>query len=81
MKANASDVKVGETVKLSVEASENSPVYLLGVDQSVLLLKSGNDLDKKKVLEILQGKIIQNFDCKEGYALKLIYFKPTKQLH
>ena len=60
--ANASDVKVGESVKLSVEASENSPVYLLGVDQSVLLLKSGNDLDKKKVLEILQGKRVQNFD-------------------
>ena len=55
-----------------MKASENSPVYLLGVDQSVLLLKSGNDLDKKKVLEILQGKIIQNFDCQEGYALKLI---------
>jgi hypothetical protein len=38
-----------------VKAQPNSQVCLLGVDQSVLILKSGNDIAKETVLEeILQ---------------------------
>ena len=53
--ASETMVKVGDNVDIAVQAAENSPVYVLGVDQSVLLLKSGNDIDQKKVLEVLQG--------------------------
>jgi CD109 antigen len=52
--ASSKEVQVGETINIDVTAAEESPVYFLGVDQSVLLLKSGNDIDKKKVLEVLQ---------------------------
>lgn len=43
--------KPSETVDISVTANPNSFVGLLGVDQSVLLLKSGNDIDKSTVSE------------------------------
>ena len=43
--ASDTTVEVGDTVNIDVTAAENSPVYVLGVDQSVLLLKSGNDID------------------------------------
>jgi hypothetical protein len=36
-------------VNLTVTSDSNSLVGLLGVDQSVLLLKSGNDLDKSLI--------------------------------
>lgn len=39
----------GERVKLKVKADPNSYVGLLAVDQSVLLLKSGNDITKEMV--------------------------------
>lgn len=52
--ASATQVQVGDMVNIDVTAAENSPVYFLGVDQSVLLLKSGNDIDEKKVLQVLQ---------------------------
>lgn len=54
MLSSATDVKVGDSVDITITAAPNAPVYFLGVDQSVLLLKSGNDVDQKKVLNILQ---------------------------
>ncbi|GMT28413.1 hypothetical protein PFISCL1PPCAC_19710 [Pristionchus fissidentatus] len=39
----------GQTVKFKVKADPNSYVGLLAVDQSVLLLKSGNDITKEMV--------------------------------
>uniref|UniRef100_A0A1A9W1T1 TEP1-F n=1 Tax=Glossina brevipalpis TaxID=37001 RepID=A0A1A9W1T1_9MUSC len=47
--------KPGEEISLEVRTDPNSYVGLLGVDQSVLLLKSGNDLDFDAVLNDLQG--------------------------
>ena len=41
--------KPGENVTITVDAKENSYVGLLGVDQSVLLLKSGNDINNEAV--------------------------------
>lgn len=45
--------KPGEQVTISVNTKPNSYVGLLGVDQSVLLLKKGNDLEKSTVFEEL----------------------------
>jgi hypothetical protein len=41
---NAEETQPGKNVELTVEAKPNSYVGILGVDQSVLLLKSGNDI-------------------------------------
>ena len=38
------ETQPGTDVELTVEAKPNSYVGILGVDQSVLLLKSGNDI-------------------------------------
>lgn len=45
--------KPGETLGITVSTKPNSYVGLLGVDQSVLLLKKGNDLEKSAVFEEL----------------------------
>lgn len=45
--------KPGDQVSITVSTKPNSYVGLLGVDQSVLLLKKGNDLDKSAVFEEL----------------------------
>jgi Alpha-2-macroglobulin bait region domain len=45
--------KPGEQVSIKVSTKPNSYVGLLGVDQSVLLLKKGNDIEKSAVFEQL----------------------------
>lgn len=40
-------------MRISVNTKPNSYVGLLGVDQSVLLLKKGNDLEKSAIFEEL----------------------------
>jgi hypothetical protein len=42
--ANSEETQPGTDVELTFEAKPNSYVGILGVDQSVLLLKSGNDI-------------------------------------
>ncbi|KAI8125172.1 CD109 antigen [Lucilia cuprina] len=48
-------VKPGEEVKLNIKTDPESFVGLLGIDQSVLLLKSGNDLDSEKIINDLNS--------------------------
>lgn len=50
----ASQAKPGQEVTLNIKTDPNSYVGLLGVDQSVLLLKSGNDLDLSAILNDLK---------------------------
>ncbi|XP_041450764.1 CD109 antigen isoform X1 [Drosophila obscura] len=47
------DAKPGEEVQLRVKTDADSFVGLLGVDQSVLLLKSGNDLSRDEIFNSL----------------------------
>lgn len=47
------NAKPSEEVKLKVKTDADSFVGLLGVDQSVLLLKSGNDLNKDDIFNSL----------------------------
>lgn len=47
--------KPGEDVKLKIKTDPESFVGLLGVDQSVLLLKSGNDLDKDQIFNSISN--------------------------
>ncbi|XP_053692791.1 thioester-containing protein 1 allele R1-like isoform X3 [Sabethes cyaneus] len=49
-----SESKPGEQVNITISTNPDSYVGLLGVDQSVLLLKSGNDITKDKVFDELK---------------------------
>lgn len=51
VRSSKEEAKPGQEVELSVQTQPNSLVGLLGVDQSVLLLKSGNDITSKDVEE------------------------------
>lgn len=53
MELSTNQTKPGEDLKITVNTKPNSYVGLLGVDQSVLLLKKGNDLEKSTVFEEL----------------------------
>jgi hypothetical protein len=55
---NSEETQPGTDVELTVEAKPNSYVGILGVDQSVLLLKSGNDITE------VNGKIVCIFHAK-----------------
>jgi len=46
---SAEEAQPGESLNISVNAKPNSYVGLLGVDQSVLLLKKGNDIEKSTI--------------------------------
>uniref|UniRef100_A0A453YTT2 CD109 antigen n=1 Tax=Anopheles gambiae TaxID=7165 RepID=A0A453YTT2_ANOGA len=46
--------KPGQDVEISISTNPDSYVGLLGVDQSVLLLKSGNDITKQQVFSELE---------------------------
>lgn len=50
---SADQAKPGEQLSITVNTKPNSYVGLLGVDQSVLLLKKGNDLEKSAIFEEL----------------------------
>lgn len=47
--------KPGEDISLTISTKPNSLVALLGVDQSVNLLKSGNDLDQGEIFKELES--------------------------
>ncbi|XP_050320291.1 alpha-1-macroglobulin-like [Bactrocera neohumeralis] len=48
-------VKPGAYINLNIDTEPNSYVGLLGVDKSVLLLKSGNDFDAKTIFDDLRN--------------------------
>ncbi|XP_037884019.1 CD109 antigen-like [Glossina fuscipes] len=70
-----SQAKPGQEVSLNVKADPNSYVGLLGVDQSVLLLKSGNDLHLHAILNDL--KPYKNWE--ENEWLRNTYKVPGKK--
>lgn len=43
----------GQEIDITVISKPNSYIGLMGIDQSVLLLRSGNDLDKSEVFDEL----------------------------
>ncbi|XP_033103838.1 CD109 antigen-like, partial [Anneissia japonica] len=47
-------VEPGDNINVDVTATKGSLIYLLAIDQSVLLLKSGNDITQQKVLRELK---------------------------
>ena len=49
IKASTNDTSPGEEVTLKMTAAPSSYVGLLAVDQSVLLLRSGNDITEDQV--------------------------------
>ncbi len=61
MELSTQQAKPGDDLKISVSTKPNSYVGLLGVDQSVLLLKKGNDLEKSEVFEQLEGYNTRNY--------------------
>ncbi|XP_043070647.1 CD109 antigen isoform X2 [Drosophila grimshawi] len=61
------EAKPSEDVKLQIKTDANSYVGLLGVDQSVLLLKSGNDLSREDVFSSL-NKYKTSTPWQRGYG-------------
>lgn len=55
IQAPENDLEPGANVELTVEAKPNSYIGLLGIDQSVLLLKTGNDIIQDDVLDELRS--------------------------
>lgn len=53
--------KPGEYLNITVSTKPNSYVGLLGVDQSVLILKKGNDIEKSEVFDQLEGYNTRNY--------------------
>jgi Alpha-2-macroglobulin bait region domain len=49
VKLSANQLKPGENLDITVKSKQNSFVGLLGVDQSVLVLRKGNDLTKSEI--------------------------------
>lgn len=45
--------KASDVINLSIKSDPDSFIGLLGVDQSVLLLQTGNDFDKNQILSDL----------------------------
>ncbi|CRK99838.1 CLUMA_CG013142, isoform D [Clunio marinus] len=54
IKLSSDEGRPGDQVSITVNTKPNSYVGLLGVDQSVLLLKKGNDIEKSAVFEELE---------------------------
>lgn len=54
--------KAGDDVSLTISTKPNSLVALLGVDQSVNLLKSGNDLNQKDIFDELEAYERENYN-------------------
>ncbi|KAG0433503.1 hypothetical protein HPB47_019855, partial [Ixodes persulcatus] len=55
VQSNLAETKPGGQVDILVSTRPNAYVGLLGVDQSVLLLKKGNDLSQEQVIEELES--------------------------
>ncbi|GAB0100916.1 Alpha-macroglobulin, receptor-binding [Sergentomyia squamirostris] len=55
LELDKNQAKPGEDLSITVNTKPNSFVGLLGVDQSVLLLKSGNDLSKDDIFNDLKS--------------------------
>ncbi|KAK6619003.1 hypothetical protein RUM44_003385 [Polyplax serrata] len=55
IEAKPSTTEPGKPVELTIQAKPNSYVGVLGIDQSVLLLKTGNDITQDDVLQELHS--------------------------
>lgn len=56
------DVSPGFKVEIGVQTSPKAFVGLLAVDKSVILYQKGNDIDKKKVLNIMRYDPSKNYE-------------------
>ncbi|CAM1154108.1 Uncharacterised protein r2_g4230 [Pycnogonum litorale] len=75
LSAGPSLVRPGENVRVSVATTPNSMVGLMGIDQSVLLLKTGNDISKSDVI-----KSMESFDIgKKSVSEDPIFQLPVRQ--
>lgn len=53
MEVSTGETRPGQDVDITVISKPNSYIGLMGVDQSVLLLRKGNDLDKSQIFNEL----------------------------
>lgn len=49
------EARPGEEIDVNMKTNPKSFVGLLGIDKSLLLLKSGNDLDRDQILKLMVG--------------------------
>lgn len=60
IKLSRTQAKPGQNLSISIKTNPDSFVGLLGVDQSVLLMKTGNDIDKSSVFAELERYMYPN---------------------
>lgn len=61
----------GQEIAISIKTNPKSYVGMLGIDESLLLLKSGNDLDKSIIL----AEVYRIYQRASPYYQKSIYWK------
>lgn len=67
------EAQPGDNVELTITTNPNSYVGLLGVDQSVLLLKSGNDLDRNAIFNSLKSYEEQSYRYRPWRGKRQVY--------
>ncbi|XP_075211329.1 CD109 antigen-like isoform X2 [Lycorma delicatula] len=73
VRTNTEETEPGANVEISLEAKPNSYIGVLGIDQSVLLLKSGNDIEQEHVFNELRS-----YDSGEIYKF-LPYMREARE--
>lgn len=67
VKVTPSDTEPGASVELNLEAKPNSYIGLLGVDQSVTLLKTGNDIEYVSQLYLTLPFTVKYHSLQQSY--------------
>lgn len=67
------EAQPGEDIDLTITTKPNSYVGLLGVDQSVLLLKGGNDLDRNAIFDSLKSYDEQSYPYRPWRGKRQVY--------
>lgn len=69
--------KPGDIVDIKVKSNPNSYIGLLGVDQSVLILRKGNDLERRNIWNAFEkaGPIHRNFEDGSDFSVNFNILK------
>lgn len=71
-------VRPGQDIDISIKTNPKSYVGMLGIDESLLLLKSGNDIDRNEVLEKMYNIFWKTYPHHEGHSDFLNYWDTFK---
>ncbi|CRK95539.1 CLUMA_CG009006, isoform C [Clunio marinus] len=67
LELSSSNVEPGNEVSLKIQSARRSTVSLMAIDQRVLLLQTGNDIEKNEVFNLLNAYNQRNFGFDEPW--------------